>query len=301
MVFSRRGSPGTDGPFPSFCAQYGPSPDSTQRDPAFIALPQIIGKRPLCHRFLNQFFHSSDDGPHVLPDVGSEAPFGNFSPLVVSHSDAIPIDRRESSPYDIVRVILCLDAPVGLGELSHRHLVSSTESIAKDSLGELNTIQRQAKDFERSQAANLVIKHDKGRDPQFLEFTVQNLGQTVASDINFEAGQVELPLVESGWFGVPVVDAAQLFKRISPSRVGYSLGPHDSRIQGVGLMTSTRFLKGRAALAIYAQVSYKDAFDKEHHTSDCITYVKGQTEIAHGLTFDYFGPCKTVTPKSATK
>jgi hypothetical protein len=62
----------------------------------------------------------------VLPDVGSEAPFRSLPPLVVRHSNAIPIDRRESSPYDVVRMILRLDVPEGLCELSHRHLVDLT-------------------------------------------------------------------------------------------------------------------------------------------------------------------------------
>lgn len=56
----------------------------------------------------------------MLADVGSEAPFRDFLPLVVCHSNAIPIDRRESSPYDVVRVILRLDAPVGLGDPVNR-------------------------------------------------------------------------------------------------------------------------------------------------------------------------------------
>lgn len=65
----------------------------------------------------------------MLSDIPSKAPFRNLQTLVMYHANAIPIDRRESPPNDVVGMVLRLDAPESLRKLSAKRAIRPGGSL----------------------------------------------------------------------------------------------------------------------------------------------------------------------------
>jgi hypothetical protein len=140
-------------------------------------------------------------------------------------------------------------------------------------------MKRQLEDFEAAQSAEIQIQELSG-DPMIgsngyshITFTIANVGQTKAEDINLGEDSSIWPVPS----GLLMPDqSAKIAAKITPvpsRNNGSSLGAGKSKKYDVDGARIDALLKEKADHSFTVLVGYKDVFGHEKWVGDCILFV----------------------------